>query len=241
MARTTRRLLLVALLSIAPLGGAQAEEEEPATVQAAQRHFDSGVQFYAAGDYESARIEFEAGFRLSKLPDFLVNLCKVAERQNRPEDAVRYCEQYLRLRPDDADVRQRLERLRSGTVETVSSPPVPAAASPSMTAATAQPANASLPVPLVSTKQRPPVPKPALGFLIGGSALLAAGIGTGAAALFTQREAEAGPFFEDFGALQRRGKALNVMAISFSVVGGVAAAAGGGWLVYWSHHRDYQQ
>lgn len=44
-------------------------------MQAAQRHFESGVNFYKTGDYEAARIELESGYRLSKFPDFLVNLC----------------------------------------------------------------------------------------------------------------------------------------------------------------------
>ncbi len=65
----------IALTFAAPLSLARADEPQPPTVQAAQRHFESGVNFYKTGDYEAARIEFEAGYRLSKLPDFLVNLC----------------------------------------------------------------------------------------------------------------------------------------------------------------------
>lgn len=234
--RTTQRLLFGAVLAVFPLGDVAAEEQEPATVQAAQRHFDSGVQFYESGDYESARIEFEAGFRLSKLPDFLVNLCKVAERQNRPDDAVRYCEQYLRLRPDDADVRQRLERLRSGVMEGASQAPASTLSFPPQTSSPAQLPAASPPTSRVLGLQ--PVPKPALGLLIGGAALLLGGIGTGSAALSAQKDAEAGPYFNELDALQRRGKALNVTAISLSVVGGAAAVAGVGWLGLWRYRRD---
>lgn len=235
LATATRRLLLAVVLTCGPFGVTHAAEQEPATVQAAQRHFESGVTFYQAGDYESARIEFEAGFRLSKLPDFLVNLCKVAEKQNRPEDAVRYCEQYQRLRPDDEDVRQQLERLRSGTAEAAS--PAPAPSPPAQTVSGAQvPSDTAMPT--VPSKSRKPVPKPALGLLIGGSALLVAGIGTGGAALAAQRETEASPLFDDLDALQRRGKALNVAAISLSVVGGAAAIAGAGCIGYWLHGNN---
>lgn len=65
----------IALTFVSPLSLARADEPQPPTVQAAQRHFESCVNFYKTGDYEAARIEFEAGYRLSKFPDFLVNLC----------------------------------------------------------------------------------------------------------------------------------------------------------------------
>jgi len=110
-----RRFTLIAALAVlATVASARAEVEPTATNQAAQRHFESGVNFYRNGDYESARIEFEAGYRLSKLPDFLVNLCQVADKQNRIQEAVNYCEQYLRIEPnakDSPEVRIRLDRL----------------------------------------------------------------------------------------------------------------------------------
>lgn len=55
MPRGTTKCLL---LAGCPLGACAANLQEVATVQAAQRHFESGVNFYKAGDYESARIEF---------------------------------------------------------------------------------------------------------------------------------------------------------------------------------------
>ena len=36
---------------------------------AAAQHFQLGVEFYRAGDYAAARVEFEAAFGLSQLPD----------------------------------------------------------------------------------------------------------------------------------------------------------------------------
>lgn len=60
--------------------------------------------------------------------------------------------------------------------------------------------------------------------------LLGVGAGTGGAALATSRELEAGPVFADSDGLKRRGEAMNAVAITFYVVGGMAAVAGGGWL-----------
>jgi len=83
-------------------------------VQAGRHHIESVVNFYKTGDYEAARIEFKAGYRLSKFPDFLVNLCQVADKQNRLQDAINYCEQYLRAEPNAKEggkVRSRIDNL----------------------------------------------------------------------------------------------------------------------------------
>jgi hypothetical protein len=73
---------------------------------------------------------------------------------------------------------------------------------------------------------------------MGGGALLVGGAGTGSAALATAKEIEAGPAFDDLAGLQRRGEALNIGAITLSVVGGFSAAIGTGWFVYWLRERS---
>lgn len=231
-----RRFTLIAALAVLATGAsARAEVEPTATNQAAHRHFESGVNFYRNGDYESARIEFEAGYRLSKLPDFLVNLCQVADKQNRIQEAVNYCEQYLRIEPhskDSPEVRVRLDRLHQ-QLGTPAQPP-PAQPSPPLTSSplavvAAQPAESS------QARSRPPAG--ALALLIGGGALLLGGAGSGAGALATAREIEGGPAFDDLVGLQQRGATLNAVAITLYVAGGVAAAAGAGWLGYWGTHK----
>ena len=223
----------LALTFAVPLSPVRADEPQPPTVQAAQRHFESGVNFYKTGDYEAARIEFEAGYRLSKLPDFLVNLCQVADKQNRIQEAINYCEQYLLAEPkakESAEVRTRLDNLHQRLADPAAArPPAPAVAQP-----TAPPV-ASLPSTEV-TKQaaRRPVPKGALALLFGGAVLLGVGAGTGGAALATSRELEAGPIFADVDGLKRRGEALNAVTITLLVGGGVAVVAGAGWLGAWA-------
>ena len=229
-----RRFTLIAALAVLSTGAfARADVEPSATNQAAQRHFESGVNFYKTGDYEAARIEFEAGYRLSKLPDFLVNLCQVADKQNRVQDAINYCEQYLRAEPNaaaSAEVRTRLDNLHQRLADPAAArQPAPAVAQPTAPQVASQPSTEV-------TKQaaRRPVPKGALALLVGGAVLLGVGAGTGGAALATSRELEAGPVFADSDVLKRRGEALNAVAITFYVVGGVAAVAGVAWLGAWS-------
>ena len=193
--------LIAALAVLAPAASARSEAEPTATNQAAQRHFESGVNFYKTGDYEAARIEFEAGYRLSKLPDFLVNLCQVADKQNRIQEAVNYCEQYLRIEPnakDGTEVRARLDRLNQ-QLGGAAQPQPPPAASPSVS-----PSPLAI-VPSQSSdanpaRSRPPVG--ALALLIGGGLLLG-GAGSGAGALATAKEIEAGPSFDDLAGLHR--------------------------------------
>jgi hypothetical protein len=49
------------------------------------------------------------------------------------------------------------------------------------------------------------------------------------------------PFNADLFATQERGKQLSSAAIAFDVLGGLALAAGGGWLGYWFYQRQQQK
>lgn len=245
--RTLRRGVLAALLLVSSPASA-AETDEPLATQAARRHFDSGVVFYEKGDYEAARIEFEAAYRLTKHPDLLVNLCVVAEKQARFGEAITYCDQYLRAVPSAQDtdsVRLRLERLRQlSTGAPEPSKPTPdhpaeAAKPPVAPALPAAPPAASVESPGADRpRSRPPIP--AMGLLVGGGALLLGGIGTGSAALVASKEIESmtmGIDSQDLARRQERGRALNAATIALSVTGGVAVIAGAGWLGYWLRSR----
>lgn len=209
-----------------PTAGATeaAPDESSPAFQASRSHYDSGVAFYKSGDYAAARIELEAGYRLSKIPVFLVNLCIVAEKQNRLVEAANYCEEYLRTKPDEqeaVEVRSRLAGIRLQA----------AAQGRSLAAGTGGTAAAP----------QAGVPKPAVALLVGGGVLLIAGIATGAGALATAQEVDGKAtaiLYSDLLAIQNRGNALNTASIVFSVTGAAAAVAGAGWLGYWLSHRS---
>lgn len=233
--------LVVGLALGLALGHSAAAAETPAgenspAMQEAKRHYDNGVAFFKAGDYAHARVELEAGYQLSKLPDFLINLCITAEKQNQPADAVTFCEQYLRSQPNAEDapaIRARVERLRKQAAEpgTPGSPDAPG--TPETLGAPSSPGS---PAPT----GRGPLPKPALALLAGGGALLIVGIGTGAGALATAKQVDGlaiSIVYSDLLDLTRRGDALNTASIVFSLTGGAAVIAGAGWLGYWLAHR----
>ena len=61
----------------------------------AQHHFRAGAEMYQSGQYEAARIEFEAAYKILPLPDLLHNLSMVAEQQGRLAEAVSYEERFF--------------------------------------------------------------------------------------------------------------------------------------------------
>jgi tetratricopeptide (TPR) repeat protein len=195
---------------------------------AAEQHYQAGAKFYQAANYPAARLEFEAAYQLTHLPDLLYNLAQVAQKQGRSADELRYWEEYLATNPKDVDeVRSRLEQLRKEHPELTQKPSSATPSSPPPSAAH-------------------PLPVPALGLAIGGAAALIIGVGCGSAALAAANSvanpANTGmPFTPALYNTQERGKQLNVAAITFDVVGGAALAAGGAWLGYWIYQREKQK
>lgn len=214
-----RPLFPLCVLFLAAPVLAQTTTSSP-TMDVAQQHYRAGLEFYKSGDYESARVEFEAGHRLSKLPTFLLNLCFVANKQNRWQEAINYCEQYLRTKDgtadENADAQKYIAHAKAqlGIVTAVPTP---------TTAATAS--------------QRSSVPAGAVALLIGGGVLIIGGIGAGLGARATSQTIEAGPQFDDLGSLQTQGTALQAVMITGLIGGGVALAAGAGWMSYWARKR----
>lgn len=205
------------------------------------------MKFYEAGAYDAARVEFEACYALSNVPDILYNLTLTAEKQGKLADAIGYAERYLAAQkdaPDTAAVKERIARLR----QQLGGQSAPAAegdkTQPTAPAAPAGGDSPAVPAPTVAPVDVSPAParpsaKPALALLGSGAVLLLAGIGTGAGALVTAKEIEgmeAGIWYSDLLSLQRRGMALEATSISLSVVGGIAVVVGGGW-VLWQARR----
>ncbi|MFO0576106.1 MAG: hypothetical protein U1A78_19055 [Polyangia bacterium] len=210
----------------------------PQLMDAAKRHYDDAIQFFQQGNYEAARVEFEASFALSKAPDLLYNLSTTAEKQGQLADAIRYAERYLEAKPDAEDaarVRERITSLRAKQQPEAPVSPGPALTPPQPTL----PVNPSPPIETAAELRSSGLPKPALGMLGAGVGLLLGGIGTGAAALATDKQVSGMEmiYFGDLQTLDQRGRALNTAAIVLSVTGGVATAAGASWLIAWKVRR----
>ena len=234
------RSLLGLLLMTGTLAGAarpadaQALREAPTAASkqdAAAQHFQLGVEFYRAGDYAAARVEFEAAFGLSQLPDLLHNLSLTTEKQGQVREAIEYEERFLAAKGGELttaeidEARGRLFRLREqqnhGPQTAPTVPAVPAVASPG-------PASGVEPT---AGGWRPPAG--ALTLLVGGGAVLVAGLACGGAALATGSQLSSGQAFtvREIEALTARGNTLNASAIALDIAGGVALSAGATWTI----------
>jgi tetratricopeptide (TPR) repeat protein len=209
-------------------------------IDAAERYFRDGVRFTEEGNYDAARVSFEAGYKLSGEPDFLHNLSWTAERQGQLGDAIGFAQRYLAAKPDAEDAgrtRSRIERMRSQMGQTApSSQPAPVqatAAQPVAATAPALPQNeASGPTSPAKASGRGKVPPAAIGLLAGGGALTLAGVGCLAGAWTTGQQAQAsGVTYDEWATLSYRGQALNTTGLSLAVVGGAVVVAGGVWAI----------
>jgi len=245
MRSTLGRWLVCGAIGVAVAAGpaaAQTLKEAPAALSkqdAAAQHFQLGVEFYRAGDYAAARVEFDAAYGLSGLPDLLHNLSLTAEKQGQIAPAIDYEERFLVAKRGELttaetdEARGRLLRLREALAH--GSPPavLAPAAAPRATAAGGAPGGRGW---------RPPAG--ALALLVGGGASLVAGLACGGAALATGAELASGQAFtlREIDAMTRRGEALNTSAIGLDIAGGVALTAGAAWTIAaWLRHGRGEQ
>jgi Flp pilus assembly protein TadD len=62
----------------------------------AEQHFKNGVEFYRAGEFAGARVEFQTAYDLSKLPTLLHNLSMAAQLEGKFDDAIAFEERFLK-------------------------------------------------------------------------------------------------------------------------------------------------
>jgi len=210
-------------------------------IEAAQAHYRSGSQFFESKQFDAALVEFEAAWRLSGEPDLLHNLSWTHEKAGHIKEALEYAARYASAvagTDDEERARKRVEFLKqrySGSA-TATEPTAPSSSSavisPAPTPApTPQPSEpttaASATVEPQKTETKRAVPPLALGLVVGGGAVTAAGIGLLAGAWATGQQVEnADLAYADATALLDRGRALNTTGIALTIVGGAAVVGG---------------
>jgi tetratricopeptide (TPR) repeat protein len=112
MTTVARLLLAVALaLTAAPRAFADKEADERAE---GRRHFDAGEQFFQRGDYAHALIDYEAGYRLTRLPGFLINIAHCHRLSGDLRKARAFYRKYLLVAPTSprkAEVEEIIRKL----------------------------------------------------------------------------------------------------------------------------------
>lgn len=115
-----------------PAAGAAAAskppELPPAVLEEAQRLYQFGQDAYTKKRYDVAFGSFNRVYQLTRSPDLLYNLAKVAIKLDQREVAVGYYRQYLSTHPaDEATVQKEMDELTGG-------PPPPPAQPQALTA-----------------------------------------------------------------------------------------------------------
>ncbi len=242
------RLALLAAIAVPALSFAQTEVsalQRPSRPmrEAAQTHYRSGSQFFESKQFDAALVEFEAAYRLSAEPDLLHNLSWTHEKAGHIKEALEYAARYASAvagTDDEERARKRVEFLKqryAGSAPATATEPT----APSSNSAVTSPAPAPAPTPQPSEpptaasatvepqkgEARRAVPPLALGLVVGGGAVTAAGIGLLAGAWATGQQVEnADLAYADATALLDRGRALNTTGIALTIVGGAAVVGG---------------
>ena len=132
----------------------------------AMRFYDSAVIYWESKDWDRARSDFQNAYNITRLPDFLINLALVAEKQRKFNDAVRFLDDYIEACPRASD----LDKVEQKKAEMKISQAIEAGERPAGTV------KGSLP------------PIPAIALMATGAALLITGVGLGSAALATSQQ-----------------------------------------------------
>ena len=120
---------LVVALCLVVAGLARADAADP-TAAEAQRHWTAGMAHFQLEEWDDAIKEWEAGFRLKPVPQFLYNIAQAYRQSKRYDKALSFYRKYLRMQPDApnrAEVEghiQTLEKLIAAQQKATSSPPV---------------------------------------------------------------------------------------------------------------------
>lgn len=86
----------------------------PEQLALAKQHFDAGTQAFAEKRYDTALNEFTTSFEISKEPDLLYNLHRVAVRLGQKEMAIGYLHDYLRYRPEESSkIQTEIDQLNA--------------------------------------------------------------------------------------------------------------------------------
>lgn len=220
--RSFTAIAFVLLLSAPALGQTPGAGDPPAgdpKIEAAKQHHDKGVEFFEAGDYESALTEFKATYDLSKRQDVLFNMAVATDKLGRYSESAGYLERYLTLEPGAEDAKDLLAKVRAKI------------------AASATTASAATP-PTLRTASKPPAGASVLVVL--GASLLIADIGTAAAGYSLSSRVESQPLdLWTYLDSEAQGQRLNQASAALLAIGLSTSLAGVTWhlVAYGRQHR----
>lgn len=168
-------MLVAALVAalLAPAATAHAGEEED-RAEKARVHYETGMAHFNLEEWDAAIAEWEEGYRVKPVPEFLFNIAQAYRKSQRYERALTFYQSYVRLAPkapNRAEVERQIEQLKPLAAEEKRNaasypklpPPKPTEPPPATTApapTTPPPASAttsppSAPAPVATAESRP--------------------------------------------------------------------------------------
>ncbi|HXU82474.1 MAG TPA: hypothetical protein VN914_13825 [Polyangia bacterium] len=104
-------LACVLVLGLAPVVRADSGDEPRAE---GRRRFEAGEQYFQHGQYASALVEYEAGYQLTRLPGFLINIAHCHRLSGDKRKARAFYRKYLLVEPASprkAEVEEIIRKL----------------------------------------------------------------------------------------------------------------------------------
>jgi tetratricopeptide (TPR) repeat protein len=219
----------------------------PMTEKVARKHYELGSTLYDTSNYPGALAEFEKAYKLEPKPALLFNIARCYEVMAKLEQAIKYYKLFLAKsdKPDNEDLvrarlatlERRLKEERPRQPEQPEQPKQPKEPQGSPPPEKASPAGSTPPAAPKEQERGGSWRGTAGWVLLGvGGASLATGVVFGVLAGGKTTEYNdgvgAGKTFEELDAIDGTGKSFELAKILTLVIGGVAAAAGGGLLLW---------
>lgn len=218
-------IVLATLLWPGNSAGAPAASLSPEDRQLASKHYEDGKAAFKAGRLQTALLEFQLSFDLSREPLLLADMSLVAENLGRTEDAVRFGKQFLEAVktagadeiPSDAvsEVAERVRRLSPDPEKPRPEVKKPVEQFPPVKRKVTAPRNVILAASMLA---------------LGGLSLIAS-LATGIAGGNISAEVQSRPLpLAVYRDLDSRGRSLNAAAFATLAIGIAAGGGGALWL-----------
>ncbi|MDB4965771.1 MAG: Thiol-disulfide isomerase [Myxococcales bacterium] len=126
----TRVSALVCLMLVVSPAWAQTPAPVDDRAQQAKLHYETGMAHFQLEEWDKAIEEWQAGFLIKPVPQFLYNIAQAYRQSKRPEKALGFYQKYLRMEPkasNRAEVERhiaQLNKLIDQQSKTASQPPV---------------------------------------------------------------------------------------------------------------------
>jgi len=125
-ARALAALGCALVLALAPAVRAADDPFEPRAE--GRRRFEAGEQYFQKGQYASALVEYEAGYQLTRLPGFLINIAHCHRLSGDQRKARAFYRKYLLVEPSSprkAEVEEIIRKLDESLAAEVAGPEAP--------------------------------------------------------------------------------------------------------------------